>query len=372
MENQRGGIKLITMIAIVLVLTIVLMVLIIFTNKDKEESSNSNVNNNNISNNQESINQNTANNTNNTNTTWYYDNNGNVTNGNITLEIGDYINYDATKDENGNLITEKYTSPKSKNGVEDLIFEIDYKGTWQVLGVENGSVIIMSTEGVGSELLTLKGKAGLQYGVEELNNISSIFGKGKGAIKARSVTANDINKVTGFDPKEYEQGTIAGYGNKITYKMNNEGYVEYSCEQTSETDVTGDTDFRFFNGKEIKVLNKGQQITLKNSGYDYEIEDFSNAINENTYNLLVPEKTLDVLNNNDTGYWLASQSIMGFDGVVGFCLKLVSTTGSLFDVALVESSEDEEEEDCMDIRPVVYLKSDIQLEKSEQNKWIIK
>ena len=59
---------------------------------------------------------------------------------------------------------------------------------------------LISAGSIGN--LTLKGKKGYIYGEEELDAISSIYGKGKGAISSRSVKDYDINEVTGYDPKK--------------------------------------------------------------------------------------------------------------------------------------------------------------------------
>ena len=48
--------------------------------------------------------------------------------------------------------------------------------------------------------MTLRGNIGYQYGIEEIENISKIYGSGKGALSARAIKIEDINKITGYNP----------------------------------------------------------------------------------------------------------------------------------------------------------------------------
>ena len=108
-----------------------------------------------------------------------------VTNGDLSFEIGDYYEYD---ESNGGAIT----------GLTDV--------KWKVMGVdENGNLLILSASDVGS--LTL-GKADdlvtsqndYIEGASRLDDLAKEYGNGRGALAARSVTLDDINKITGFDP----------------------------------------------------------------------------------------------------------------------------------------------------------------------------
>ena len=91
-----------------------------------------------------------------------------------------------------------------------------YTGGWKVLGAENGKLLIMSTVDVGT--LKLSGKDGYNTGVSQLNTMCAQYGT-----NARSITVEDINRVTGYDPTNQGDGTVYGagqfdeYGNKVTY-----------------------------------------------------------------------------------------------------------------------------------------------------------
>lgn len=73
------------------------------------------------------------------------------------------------------------------------------------------STPVKSTSGEG---LYIKGFDGFNYGIDELNNISAIYGTGKGAIRARSLTAEDIEKIMGIT-EEKKKEISRYYGKEI-------------------------------------------------------------------------------------------------------------------------------------------------------------
>ena len=179
----------------------------------------------------------------------------------VILKVGDYINYDATKDENENtIIGEKATyisyseanaSADKNNGrssgySNDQVFNLSsYTAGWRVIGVKNGELQLISADIVSSEssqYYWLGGKNGYQYGPEELNAISAMYGRGKGATGAKSITIEDINKITGYDPTNTGDGKPFGtgniqYGNKVTYFWDgtDKPYYEYGEETNKKT-----------------------------------------------------------------------------------------------------------------------------------------
>lgn len=145
-----------------------------------------------------------------------------VTNGIQTLEVGDEISYVAEGS--------------------------DYLGKWAILGAnENGELLITSAEVVGN-LST--GRDSGQV-ITAANNACKVYDKGQGAIAARSVRIEDINRITGYDPKNtgngkpYGEGTIYEYGLDVTYYW--VGNNQIMCEATNgKTD--NDTEMFFNNG----------------------------------------------------------------------------------------------------------------------------
>ena len=84
---------------------------------------------------------------------WIENEDGSVTDGEVTLQVGDYINYDPLEgvaEENT-----KYTSLATTTGYDsDQVFDIqnyvDGGWRWQVFGVENGKLQIISENTIGT------------------------------------------------------------------------------------------------------------------------------------------------------------------------------------------------------------------------------
>ena len=113
--------------------------------------------------------------------------------GEDVLEIGDTINYTATG--------------------------TTYNGEWKVLGAdEDGNLLILSADNVkanhtlgytSSETTSAARLAKSQNNwlnvALELDGVCEPYGKGAYAIGARSITVEDVNSVTGYDPEAAEQ-----------------------------------------------------------------------------------------------------------------------------------------------------------------------
>ena len=147
-------------------------------------------------------------------TKWNFDENKNITNGTITLNIGDYINYNEKEGATDTI----YIS--NNNGYREQTFNLNsYTGKWQVLGIENNRLVITTEKTVvpeGENGFYLVGAEGYKNGVEELDNISKLYAQGKGAISGRSIKVEDINSLTGYKPQ-----TSSDYGYRYDVdKMN--------------------------------------------------------------------------------------------------------------------------------------------------------
>ncbi len=162
-----------------------------------------------------------------------------------------------------------YTSKTDKTGADsDQEFNAEtYKNAeygWRILGVSKGKLRLISGEFVGAgnytngsrTYYTLKGQKGYINGIEELNKISAIFGHGKGAEKATSITAEDINEITGYDPEtaKFEEGNFNEYGNKGTYTK--EGETKLSSSATNGQKWSGTQNTLNYYDKSNKTFKK--------------------------------------------------------------------------------------------------------------------
>ena len=323
----------------------------------------------------------------------------------LLILVGDYVDYDPTLEANTSDLT--YTSTTDKTGTDsNQEFNVaTYKKAgygWRILGVSKGKLRLISGEFVGAgnytngsrTYYTLKGKKGCINGIEELNKISAIFGHGKGAEKATSITAEDINEITGYDPAKAkcEEGNFNEYGNKVTYTK--EGETKLSSRATNGQKWSGtQSTLNYYDksNKTFKTLTSGStQIT---STYYYynpttlntKQEKPTQGVDENgVYNTIYQILFGKYAVNTDsyeisfvgTGtqprYWLASESANTVTNGVNWGLRRVND-GKVYNRGIYFSSGTEYSYDDFGVRPIVYLKSDISLEwNNTLQKWKIK
>ena len=214
--------------------------------------------------------------------------------------------------------------------------------------IEGGKII-----GV-RQVFSLGGQEGYANGLEELNNICSIYGTGVGAKGARSVNIEDIDKITGYNPNnigvrdqnklesgiKYRQGRIDEYGNNVKYTLLSTG-IKYEPINNVESGTEAKyTQFTYYDeeSKQWKSLNENDSVTLRCNGYMYypttlTDKDSITQINgiEKTseeYKMLFTNSATgaDPDNGGDTKnflYWIGSKSIYISNGVAGFGLRYV-------------------------------------------------
>ena len=322
-----------------------------------------------------------------------------------TMKVGDYVDYDPTLEAKASDLT--YTSTADKTGADsNQEFNVaTYKSAgygWRVLGVKNGKIRLISEEFIGPgtytdsnrTYYTLKGQKGFINGIEELNKISAIFGHGKGAEKATSITAEDINEITGYDPAtaKCEEGNFNEYGNKVTYTKEGETKLSSSATNGQKWSGTQNTlNYYDKSNKTFKTLTSGStQITStfyyynpttlntkqekptqgvdENGVYNtiYQILFGKYAVNKDSYEISF------VGTGTQPRYWLASESALTVKNGVTWGLRRVND-GKVLNRGIFFSTGTEYSYDDYGVRPIVYLKSDISLEwNNTLQKWKIK
>ena len=222
-----------------------------------------------------------------------------VTNGTTTYTVGDDYTYDC--------------------GVSG------YTGGWKVLGAENGKLLIMSTVDVGT--LQLSGKDGYNTGISQLNTMCAQYGT-----NARSITVEDINRVTGYDPTNqgdettYGDGKFWEYGNKVTYTAS-------GSSATNGQTYTGSISYEHPDGRKIGTDNV-TSITVESTYYYYYPYSLTTsnsttgeckgiATDSPAYKLLF-RKADDSAN---CSYWLASSYVLADSNGSDFGLRAVSSDG---------------------------------------------
>ena len=316
---------------------------------------------------------------------------------NQTIKVGDYVKYDPTSDANASDLT--YSSPASKTGADsDQDFDAQtYKDAgygWRVLGVANGKIRLISEEFVGAgtytdsnrTYYTLKGQNGYINGIDELNKISAIFGHGKGAESATSITADDINSITGYNPEtaKYREGNFCEYGNKVTYTRGEGSALSSSATNGEKWSGTQST-FNYYDKatKTFKTLTSGS-TDIESTYYRYvpgkefpdRSVDESGTYNE-VYQMIFGKYTMTAESGyyrDFTGkgaapeYWLASGYACAYSYYVDWGLRFVNgggVDGNSEGGYYLYVSGDYENDKGRGVRPVVSLKSDISLEWNE-------
>ena len=246
-----------------------------------------------------------------------------VTNGSKTYTVGDEYDYDC--------------------GVSE------YTGGWKVLGAENGKLLIMSTVDVGT--LELSGKEGYNTGISKLNEMCTKYGT-----NARSITVEDINRVTGYDPKNQGDGTVYGtgefyeYGNKVTYTASG------SSATNGQKFTAEGMGYAHPDGRTIGVDNVDSNvdsITVESTAYNYYPYSLTQADGTTgeckgiakdspAYEMLFGTAE-DTSNGTGNEYFLASlaiqaQSFMSIFNMFGISTGSVNSYFTLWDSTFLPSS----------------------------------
>ncbi len=219
--------------------------------------------------------------------------------------------------QNKTVVTKKMKSgTKTYNVGDDYTYDCGvsgYTGKWKVLGAEKGKLLILSTIDVGT--LTLSGKDGYNTGISKLNAMCATYGK-----NSRSITVEDINRVTGYDPTntgtgtKYEVGNTYEYGNTVTYKLS--GATSANGATNTSTGATAGTITTFIcpDGRTLGQ-NGVDSIAIKSTHYWYYPDSLTNTEGTGTvkgisktsaaYKMIFGDSTATAAKTGNK-YWLAS------------------------------------------------------------------
>ena len=319
------------------------------------------------------------------------------------IQIGDIVNYDPTKDENGNTLTTTYTSYAEANAAAnknegrtsgytaDQEFSVSATTNgWRVLGMnENGQIELISADPIrtsSSSDYYLRGEKGYFDGPDELNAICGIFGQGKGAESARSLDVDDVNKLAGITTDADKKACTSDYGSKWQYRyptteeVSGTRYMQYKKDTGSGygswTNITnssyqkfrlpGATDF--FGKISNDNIVAGYSPELTYTYYYYAISSKVTQIAKDgtsIANILSKGST-----RSDINQWLASSCVGCSSSNVGFLVRWIHY-GNVYNYCLF-ISDGNSYDGYGRVHPVVSLKSNVNLQwNSTSNKWEI-
>ena len=287
------------------------------------------------------------------------------------LHIGDYVNYNPGA-------YGSYTSTGANTGIDqsgsgapdevkNQVFKVDNSTTWRVLGVEgegnNKHILLVSGSPIKKETTSndpyyyLYSAWGYKNAETELNNICAIYGNGEGAESARSLTAEDINKVCGVTVVSETEIKPDGVNEEDTYGQT----YSYTNQFANEDDFIAGTRSNF---------------TKTSDAYYYSGDNSAlvTATNKRLYDMIFYQSGNE---QDKKEYWLASRCVNADSGVCDFSVGAVyeGTAGpggnSLF------NSDGAELVGSIAVRPVVSLKSDVsidtiqKIEDQQEEDWSI-
>ena len=315
-----------------------------------------------------------------------------ITDGEVRLQVGDYINYDPITGASRTTYTSYGTATGLGEGTEnDQTFNLaDYTGKWKIFGVENGKIQIIPED----EILTtdsedpgyyLRGATGLKNAVTELDKISALYGQGEYAESARSVNHQDVADLIGLTPEVYNElcdmmeesqpgSKMMKYGNEVSIFWDGTAYPKYETTNGENGNLSNNHSNGFYwYDFETETMQKIDYTTTPSE------EPIITMTNEITAYALasgllkIPEKTSEMVFKNSTGgsayYWLGSLS--GFVAPFGAYFGVCNVYDDLvYGYALVSSNVGEGV-GGLGVRPLVSLQSNIQLTSAGANTWDI-
>ena len=321
---------------------------------------------------------------------WIENEDGSVTDGEVTLQVGDYINYDPITGASKTSVTSYATETGAEN---DQTFNLaDYTGKWKIFGVENGKIQIIPED----EILTtdsenpgyyLYGATGLKNAVTELDKISALYGQGEYAESARSVKQEDVADLIGLTPEVYNElcdmmeesqpgSSLMKYGNEISIFWDGDETPRYESTLSGNGELQYNHDDGFywydFEAEEMKKIDYTTTpsdepiITMTNEMIAYVLASGL---------LEIPEKTSEMVFQNSTGgsayYWLGSRfsGVGSYGAVFGVC-SVYEGSVSCFNLVISYFGENGSD-DGVGVRPLVSLQSNIQLTSAGANTWNI-
>ena len=326
---------------------------------------------------------------------WKYDQKSqSVTNGDITLKVGEYINYNCHLEKE-----EIYESKVEINGYANQKFSSNtYNDSWRVFGADsNGNLLIISESVISPDEggytdatynttgFSMHSDSAYPNAITELNNICKVYGKGNNVLGAKCITVDDINKVTGYNPNtaNFVNSDLPScqYNNKVTYTLDSDGIscvgTKYPTVSTKNTKVST---FTYWTGKQWKSLTQGENVEIENTVYAYFPDTLSDKISDeikgiettsNACKLLFNSREDGKFNNDKTpkgsGYWLASTGIWTDTYRVRYGL-FVASYGIGFNTMYTSNAGTATSNSSQGIRPIVTLKSGVKLTDSQKTK----
>lgn len=289
---------------------------------------------------------------------WTYNHeNQTVTRDNITLNIGDYISY---------------TAPESSG----------YDGNWRLLGTDDQGHLLLVPAEKSIEKMTINIGPLYLSAITDLNSACQKYLNNSVALSARNIIIEDIDKITGYNPRNvgvndptkqgegtiFEAGNIAEYGNQVKYTYYDivPGYDSQGVETTYKNSSTGETVGSGKLGYQFILPGESTNITtpytVTANVYQYNPITLSTTAGSSpVVGISQSSQAWDMLfsgtSNDDNCYWLANKQIIPANGKVYFTVCLI--LNEIVQGAAVVDTNGGYGGYIANIRPVITLKNSI-------------
>ena len=298
---------------------------------------------------------------------WTDNGNDTFTKGDVTLKVGDIVNYD----EGAGYST---TVEVSKSGYVNNQTYTTENLNWRVLEINAKGELELISDNPTSKKLYLKGERGYLNAEDILNNMcNKLYGQGTYATGARSLNVEDINKLGNYDPKTYDE-----YGDIWTYRFPTSGeYMQYKRTKADGTLVRDWTSITELSYQTFRMPGETETISannrndtgrsLENTYYEYTVADKVKQTTSDEKNM--SDIIFEGTGSSKVSQWLASRYVYG--GLLGAGWGLFDIySDALYGGNLYYSNGKEDYYDFY-VRPVVSLESDIKLSGNSNDGWTI-
>ena len=294
------------------------------------------------------------------------------------LQIGDYVAYDEGTGYSTTIETNEsgYTSSQTKS-TENL--------GWRVLGVNEKGELELISNNPTTQKLSLFGETGYLNGENVLNDMcNELYGNGTGstgkvvASSARCLNVDDINKLGNYDPS-----TSGGYGMEWTYRYptqaemdeftgseNSTRYMQYSINGGTTWKNIKDSSCQTFRMPgESETIGKISDTEIKEGSRNVKYTNYSYSISNYVKQTTSEGKGMADIITKGSGkinidQWLASTYNECDSESAMFGMRFVEN-GWVYRFGGFYYSKGKSYGTSYSVRPVVTLKCNIQVEKTE-------
>ena len=281
-----------------------------------------------------------------------------ITNGRITLKIGDYVNYNEL--ENGE---QTYNIDYTLNGGTSTANSQTLKTEnleWRVLGLnDNGQIQLISADPTEATVY-LNGEKAYLNCVDILDGtVNQLYGKGNYVANARALKAEDINKIAKYDPATENNG----YNKEYEFRFSDAStYIQYREKGIEDWIDSAEVTLKKPGDNTINKDNHGSK-TEKNTFYSYYIPgDIIDTVIADMF-------TKGTTSENIT-YFLASPvASISLGNMILYRMQIIER-GYVYYCPIYNSRGFGQVKE-LPFRPVVELESNVPIERQVNGVWQI-